>query len=97
MTTRAVLQVIAELTGLNIVVSDAVTGSVTLRLHDVPWEQALKLIVQAQGLGMRRHDNIILVAPLTELANREQLALTAQRQHIDLAPVQSRLFRMQYA
>ena len=94
-TTRAVLQVIAEFTGLNIVASDSVTGSVTLRLHDVPWEQALNLILQSQGLGMRRHDNIILIAPLSELANRERLALTHQQ--LAPAPIRPQLFRMQYA
>ena len=96
-TTRAALQVIAELTGLNIVVSDSVTGNLTLRLHDVPWEQALKLILQSQGLGMRRHDPVILVAPLAELADREQQAWASQRQRTDLAPLRSRLFRIQYA
>ena len=76
---RAVLQVIADFTGLNIITSDTVTGNLTLRLKDVPWDQALDIILQSKGLDMRKTGNVVWIAPRDELATREKLALEAQR------------------
>ena len=75
---RAVLQVIADFTGLNIITSDTVTGNLTLRLKDVPWDQALDIILQSKGLDMRKTGNVVWIAPRDELATREKLALEAQ-------------------
>src|SRR5439155_11079430 len=72
---RSVLQVIADFTGLNIVTSDTVGGNLTLRLKDVPWDQALDIILQTKGLDMRKNGNVILIAPREELAVKEQTAL----------------------
>ncbi len=69
---RAVLQLIADFTGLNMVTSDAVSGNVTLRLKNVPWDQALDIILKSRGLGMRKAGNVIMVAPSEELAARER-------------------------
>lgn len=90
---RAVLQLIADFTGLNIVTSDTVQGNLTLRLKDVPWDQALDIILQAKGLGMRRSGNVIQVAPLEEIAAREKQELDAK----EATPVRSELFRVNYA
>jgi type IV pilus assembly protein PilQ len=73
---RALLQVIADFTNFNVVTSDTVTGNVTLRLKDVPWDQALDIILQAKGLGMR---NVLWIAPKEELATKEQADLEARR------------------
>ena len=81
---RAVLQVIADFTGLNIITSDTVTGNLTLRLKDVPWDQALDIILQSKGLDMRKTGNVVWIAPRDELATREKLALEAQ--HADRRP-----------
>lgn len=93
---RAVLQVIADFTGLNIVTSDSVSGNLTLRLKDVPWDQALAIILQSKGLDMRRSGNVIWIAPRDELATKEKLELEARQQISDLEPVQTERFAMKY-
>ncbi|WP_333841239.1 type IV pilus secretin PilQ [Pelomicrobium sp.] len=93
---RAVLQVIADFTGLNIVVSDSVTGNLTLRLKDVPWDQALDIILQAKGLDKRREGNVLLVAPRDEIAAREKLQLEAQQQIAELEPTVTESFQLNY-
>lgn len=93
---RSVLQVIADFTGLNIVTSDSVTGNLTLRLKDVPWDQALSIILQSKGLDMRRSGNVILIAPREELAAKEKGALEAQQQISDLEAVHTESFQMKY-
>ena len=82
--TRAVLQLIADFSGLNIVVSDTVQGSVTLRLQNVPWDQALDIVMTTKGLDMRRNGNVIIVAPAEEIAAREQAELEALQSLRDL-------------
>ena len=94
---RAVLQVIADFTGLNIITSDTVNGSLTLRLKDVPWDQALDIILQTKGLDMRKNGNIVLIAPREELAIKERQQLEAQAQINDLEPMQTELFQLNYA
>ena len=84
---RAVLQLIADFTGLNMVTSDTVKGSVTLRLNNVPWDQALALILQTKGLDMRKAGNVIMVAPSEEIAAREKLEFESQKQISELAPL----------
>ena len=91
---RAVLNVIADFTDFNIVTSDTVTGGITLRLKDVPWDQALDIILQARGLDMRKTGNVILIAPRDELATREKLALEASQQINDLEPTRTEAFQM---
>jgi type IV pilus assembly protein PilQ len=76
---RALLQVIADFTNFNVVTSDTVSGSLTLRLKDVPWDQALDIILQAKGLGMRKSGNVIWIAPKDELAAKEQAELEARK------------------
>ncbi|HEX2650286.1 MAG TPA: type IV pilus secretin PilQ family protein, partial [Burkholderiales bacterium] len=93
---RSVLQVIADFTGLNIVTSDTVQGSLTLRLKDVPWDQALDIILQTRGLDMRKSGNVIWIAPRDELATREKLALEAQSQINELEQVRTESFQMNY-
>lgn len=93
---RAVLQIIAEFTGLNIVSSDQVKGNVTLRLKDVPWDQALDIILKSQGLAKRQFGNVLLVAPAEELALREKQELQAQQQVADLEPLQPALIQINY-
>jgi len=94
---RAVLQVIADFTGLNIITSDTVNGSLTLRLKDVPWDQALDIILQTKGLDMRKNGNIVLIAPREELALKEKQQLESQVQISDLEPLQTELFQLNYA
>ncbi|HSD00103.1 MAG TPA: type IV pilus secretin PilQ [Casimicrobiaceae bacterium] len=94
---RAVLQVIADFTGLNIVTSDTVQGSLTLRLKDVPWDQALDIILQTKGLDMRKNGNIVLIAPREELALKEKQQLESQAQINDLEPMQTEMFQLNYA
>ncbi len=94
---RSVLQLIADFTGLNVVVSDSVTGNITLRLQNVPWDHALDIILQTRGLDKRIHDNVMLVAPAEEIAAREQRQLEAQRSIEELAPVRSEFFQVNYA
>src|SRR5689334_15562222 len=94
---RSVLQVIADFTGLNIVTSDTVQGSLTLRLKDVPWDQALDIIMQTKGLDMRKNGNIVLIAPREELALKEKQQLESQAQINDLEPLQTETFQLNYA
>src|SRR5688572_6144847 len=93
---RAVLNVIADFTDLNIITSDTVTGNITLRLKDVPWDQALEIILQTRGLDSRRAGNVIWIAPRDELATREKLALEAQQQITDLEQTRTESFQMNY-
>ena len=95
--TRAVLQLIADFSGLNIVVSDTVIGSVTLRLQNVPWDQALDIVMTTKGLDMRRNGNVIIVAPAEEIAAREQAALEAQQALQTLEPLRSEFIQVNYA
>ena len=93
---RSLLQVIADFTNLNIITSDSVGGNLTLRLKDVPWDQALDIILQAKGLDMRKNGNVILVAPKDELATKEKLDLEAKAQISDLEPLRSEVFQLNY-
>jgi type IV pilus assembly protein PilQ len=93
---RAVLNVIADFTDLNIITSDTVAGNITLRLKDVPWDQALEIILQTRGLDSRRNGNVIWIAPRDELATREKLALEAQQQISDLEQTRTESFQMNY-
>lgn len=93
---RAVLQVIADFTGLNIITSDTVGGNLTLRLKDVPWDQALDIILQAKGLDMRKNGNVVWIAPRDELATKEKLALEAQQQIQELEPIRTESFQLNY-
>jgi type IV pilus assembly protein PilQ len=95
--TRAVLQLIADFSNLNIVVSDTVQGSVTLRLQNVPWDQALDIVMTTKGLDMRRNGNVIIVAPAEEIAAREQADLTAQKALQTLEPLHSEFIQVNYA
>jgi type IV pilus assembly protein PilQ len=94
---RAVLQLIADFTGLNMVASDTVSGNLTLRLKNVPWDQALDIILKTKGLAMRRTGNVILIAPTEEIAAREKLELEAQKQIEELAPLRSEFIQVNYA
>ena len=93
---RALLQVIADFTNLNIVTSDSVAGTLTLRLKDVPWDQALDIVLQSKGLDMRKNGNVILVAPREELATKEKLDLEARQQISEVEPVRSEVFQLNY-
>jgi type IV pilus assembly protein PilQ len=93
---RAVLQVIADFTGFNFITSDTVGGNLTLRLKDVPWDQALDIILQTKGLDMRKNGNVVWIAPRDELATKEKLALEAQAQIADLEPVRTESFQLNY-
>jgi type IV pilus assembly protein PilQ len=93
---RAVLQVIADFTGLNIITSDTVTGNLTLRLKDVPWDQALEIIMQSKGLDKRKNGNVILVAPADELANKEKQVFESQQQIDDVEPMRTEVFTLNY-
>jgi type IV pilus assembly protein PilQ len=94
---RSVLQLIADFTGINIVVSDTVKGSLTLRLKNVPWDQALDIILKTKGLAMRQTGNVMLVAPSEEIAAREKLELEAQKQIKQLEPLYSEFIQINYA
>ena len=93
---RSVLQVIADFTDFNIITSDSVQGNLTLRLKDVPWDQALDIILQAKGLDMRKNGNVIWIAPGDELAAREKLQLEAKAQITDLEQLQTESFQINY-
>lgn len=93
---RAVLQVIADFTGLNIITSDTVAGNLTLRLKDVPWDQALDIILQAKGLDMRKTGNVVLIAPRDEIATKEKLDLESRQQISDLEPTRTESFQLNY-
>lgn len=94
---RALLQVIADFTGLNIVASDTVGGNLTLRLKDVPWDQALDIILQAKNLAKRKNGNVVLIAPADELATKDKLALEAMQQIGELEPTRTESFVLAYA
>lgn len=94
---RSVLQLLADFTDLNIVVSDTVDGKLTLRLKNVPWDQALDIILKTKALGMRQNGNVILIAPTEEIAAREKLELEAQQQVEELAPLNTALIQVNYA
>lgn len=93
---RSLLQVIADFTNFNIVTSDSVTGAVTLRLKDVPWDQALDIILQAKGLGMRRSGNVLWIAPKDEIAAKEKLELEANAAIQNLEPVRTQAYQLNY-
>jgi len=94
---RAVLQLIADFTSLNIVVSDSVDGNLTLRLKNVPWDQALDIILKAKGLDKRENGNVLLVAPAEEIAAQEKLELEAKQQVQELAPIRTAFFQINFA
>lgn len=94
---RSLLQVIADFTNFNIVTSDSVTGGVTLRLKDVPWDQALDIILQAKGLGMRRSGNVLWIAPKDEISAKEKLELEAQAAIQTLEPLRTQPFQLNYS
>ncbi|PHQ23878.1 type IV pilus secretin PilQ [Marinobacter guineae] len=94
---RSVLQLIADFTGLNLVASDTVGGSITLRLQNVPWDQALDLILKTKGLDKRQIGNVLLVAPADEIAAREKLELETNKQIAELAPVRLDIVQVNYA
>ena len=94
---RAVLQLLADFTDLNLVTSDTVTGRITLRLKNVPWDQALDIILKSKGLSKRQTDNVIMVAPTEEIAAREQLELESQQKIEELAPLRSDFIQINYA
>ncbi|MEW8048398.1 MAG: type IV pilus secretin PilQ, partial [Candidatus Thiodiazotropha sp.] len=94
---RAVLQLLADFTGLNLVTSDTVGGRITLRLKNVPWDQALDIILKSKGLTKRQIDNVIMVAPTEEVAAREQLELESQQKIEELAPLRSDFIQVNYA
>lgn len=93
---RAVLQVIADFTGLNIITSDTVTGNLTLRLKDVPWDQALDIVMQAKGLDMRKNGSVLWIAPKDELLTKEKLELEQKAQIAELEPVKTEIFQLNY-
>jgi len=93
---RAILQIIAEVSGLNVIASDTVTGTITLRLKDVPWDQALDNIMQIRGLDMRKNGNVIWVAPKDELLTKEKLELEQKAQIADLEPLKTESFQLNY-
>jgi len=94
---RSLLQVIADFTNFNVVTSDTVTGNLTLRLKDVPWDQALDIILQAKGLGLRKSGNVIWIAPKDELAIKEQAELEAGKKKTELEPLRTQSFQLNYA
>jgi type IV pilus assembly protein PilQ len=93
---RALLQVIADFTNFNVVTSETVTGNVTLRLKDVPWDQALDIILQAKGLGVRKTGNVLWIAPKEELNAKEQVELEAKKKLSELEPVRTQSFQLNY-
>lgn len=93
---RALLQVIADFTNLNIVTSDSVSGNLTLRLKDVPWDQALDIILQSKGLDMRKNGNVIMVAPRDEIAAKEKLDLESRAQISEIEPLRTETFQLNY-
>jgi type IV pilus assembly protein PilQ len=93
---RAVLQVIADFTGLNIITSDTVSGNLTLRLKDVPWDQALDIVMQAKGLDMRKNGTVLWIAPKDELLTKEKLELEQKSQIAELEPLRTEAFQLNY-
>ena len=94
---RSVLQLLADTSGQNIVVSDSVTGNLTLRLQNVPWDQALDIVLRTKGLDKRRHDNVIIIGPTEELATREKAELAAHKEVQELSPIRSEFLQLNYA
>lgn len=94
---RAVLQLLADFTGINIVASDSVKGNITLRLNNVPWDEALAIILRTQGLGKRQLGNILMVAPAQEIAAREKEKLAASKEVEQLEPLTNQLVNLNYA
>lgn len=94
---RSLLQIIADVAGTNMVVSDSVSGDIAIRLQNVPWDQAMDIILRTKGLGMRQQGNVMLVAPLTELAARDKVELEAKKQNEQLAPLRTELIQVNYA
>ncbi|MCB2262057.1 MAG: type IV pilus secretin PilQ [Candidatus Thiosymbion ectosymbiont of Robbea hypermnestra] len=94
---RAVLQLLADFVGFNLVASDTVTGNITLRLKDIPWEQALDIILKSKGLSMRKTGNIILVAPTLEMVRQKEAELQADRKIQELTPLHSAFIQVNYA
>ena len=94
---RSVLQLLADTSGQNIVVSDSVSGSLTLRLQNVPWDQALDIVLRTKGLDKRRQDNVIIIGPTEELANREKAELAARKDVQELSPVRAEFMQVNYA
>jgi type IV pilus assembly protein PilQ len=92
-----VLQLLADASGQNIVVSDTVKGSVTLRLQNVPWDQALDIVLRTKGLDKRQDGNVIIVAPADELASREKADLSAKKDIQELAPLRTEYLQVNYA
>jgi type IV pilus assembly protein PilQ len=93
---RAALQAIADISGLNIITSDSVGGNLTLRLKEVPWDQALDVILQAKGLDMRKNGSVLWIAPREELLSKEKLELEQKAQIADLEPLRSEIFQLNY-
>ena len=93
---RSALQVIADFTNFNVVTSDSVTGTIMLRLKDVPWDQALDIIMQSKGLGMRRNGNVLWIAPRDELSARAQVELESRKKLADLEPLRTQPFQLNY-
>jgi hypothetical protein len=93
---RAVLQLLADFTGLNLVASDTVRGNMTLRLKNVPWDQALDIVLMSKGLSMRQTGNVIMVAPTTEIAAQERLELECRAQRKELAPLCAEYIQIKY-
>ncbi len=94
---RSVLQLLADTSGQNIVVSDSVTGSLTLRLQNVPWDQALDIVLRTKGLDKRRQDNVIIIGPTDELASREKAELAAHKEVAELSPTHTEFMQVNYA
>ncbi|MFD2177005.1 type IV pilus secretin PilQ [Veronia pacifica] len=94
---RSVLQVVAEMNGLNLVVADNVEGNITIKLEDVRWSEALNIILKSKGLDKRLHGNVLMVAPKAELDEQERLALEYQRQQRELASLRSEVIQIKYA
>ncbi|GAB3412429.1 type IV pilus secretin PilQ [Massilia agilis] len=93
---RAVLQAIADISGINIITSDSVSGNLTLRLKEVPWDQALDVVLQAKGLDMRKNGNVMWIAPKDELLTKEKLELEQRAQIAELEPLRSEVFQLNY-
>ena len=94
---RAILQLLADFTNKNLVASDSVEGSITLRLKNVPWDQALDIILKARGLGKREVGNVMMVAPQEELTARERLELESKQQYLELSPLHTEFIQVNYA
>src|SRR6202451_3885688 len=94
---RSVLQLLADTSGQNIVVSDSVNGNLTLRLQNVPWDQALDIVLRTKGLDKRRQDNVIIIGPTEELATREKAELAAHKEVQELSPTHTEFMQVNYA